>query len=75
MRVRDPQFQGQCQFQVQVQVPMGRGCFGWLADGDGLLGGSTNGAWTCRPWLPRAPGRSGRGGWSSQLGEAEASEC
>lgn len=38
-----------------------------MADGDGLLGGSTNGAWTCRPWLPRAPGRSGVGavlaGW------------
>lgn len=67
MRVRDPQV---------VQVPTGRGCLGWLADGGGL-GGNTNGAWTCRPWLPRAPGRSGVGGvlGLACLGEEGASSA
>lgn len=35
---------------------------GWLTETG--LGGSTNGAWTCRPWLPVRPERSGVGGLS-----------
>lgn len=44
---------------------------GWLAGRRRGLDGSTNGAWTCRPWLPRAPwdGRSGVGGRVSLGGD------